>query len=581
MTPVPRFTRWADPAAESLLLGSLNSHEPWALVERFSSLVRHAGSEDERRAADYIAKRLARWQVPVVRHEPHLYVSLPQRADLRVITPAYARSMRCKAPAFAGATGDAAVEGSLAYLPGAPGPEAHGKVVLTPGFPDAARLETLAGAGALAVLFMQPGERIHEGAVSPLCGAPDLDTAARRPRLPAGSISRPEGLALVESLERGPVTIRLKTYLEQGWVRCPVLVSELRGSEEPDQFVLLHAYLDSWHQGAGANATGCAALLEVARVLAEHRDRLRRSVRIAWWSGQKQGAGAGAAWYADRHALDLRENGLAHLTCHSPGCKGATAYTQVPMHPELEDLGKVAVQDATGRPATGARPGCGSDDAFMNLGLPGCFRTTSHLPAEVVAARGYYGVGGCGGHVAWHTEEDTLAVADPGVLLNDTRVYLLAAFRLANAPVHPLDYRPVVADLLRALREYHEAAAGRSDLEPALAEAEALAADLGLFYGRVEVLAAGDPPLSEAARTNAALRGLARALNPVQFVRDGWHRHDACLAAPPLPDLAPAQALAGTPRGSDAERVLLTHLTRGRNRLVGALRQARALVREG
>lgn len=572
---MPPFTHWSDPETEALLLNSVDIREPWALVERFGTLVRHAGSEEERLAAAALARRLERWQVPLVRHDPHLYVSVPRGAELRVITPAYARSLRCRVPAFAGATGDAAVEGDLAWQPAAADAGARGKVVLTPGLPAAGRLAELARAGALAVLFMQPGERIHEGSVSPLTGAPDLDAAPRQPPLPAASISQPDGQVLLAALARGPVAIRLKTYLDEGWVRCPVLLAELPGSEEPETFVLLHAYLDSWHCGVGANATGCAALLEVARVLALHRGRLRRSVRLAWWSGQKQGAGAGAAWYADHAAVDLWEHGIAHLACHSPGCQGATLYTRVPMHAEVEDLGKAAIRAAVGVPATGARPGDPGEDAFLNLGLPACFRTSSHLPEAATP----YAVGGCGGHPAWHTDADTLAIADPAVLRNDIRVYLLAALRLANAPVHPLDYRPTAAEIRDGLRAYQEAAAGRFDLEPLLREAEALAADLAPFYRRVEALAAENPPCRAAARTNAALRGLGRALIPIQYVREGWHRHDPAGAAPYLPDLAPVQGLAAVAPDSEAGQVLCTQLRRGCNRVLGALRQARALVR--
>ncbi len=550
-----RFTQWTDPAVESALLGSLDIREPLALVGRFSSLQRQAGSEDERVAADYLLQRLAHWEVPTVRRDPHLYVSVPRGgADLRVITPAYARSMRCRIPAFAGATGDDPVEGDLLYVPADAGPPARGKVILTPGFPDAVRLQALQAAGALAVLFMQPGERVQEGTVASLSGAPDLNHAASRLQLPAGSVSQPDGLTLLEALARGPVTVRLRTFLSTGWVRCPVVISELRGRDEPEKFVLLHAYLDSWHTGAVPNTTGCAALLEIARVLAMHRDQLRRSVRLVWWSGYTQGAHGGAAWYADQYAVDLLENGIAHLACHAPGYGAASAYDQMPVYPALADLGGAAITAATGYPATCVRPGRGGDDAFMNLGLPGGFRRPPSLPSD-------------------------LNTADPESLLRDTGIYLLAAIRLANAPVHPLDYRPVASEILQKLQGYQQAAGRRFNLGPALAEAQGLADDLVPFYAQVETLAAANPPPSAMARTNAALCGLGRALIPVEYTQGGWHQHDPVRELPLLPDLAPVQRLAGLPGGSDDERVVLTHLTRSRNRVVGALRQARSLVR--
>jgi N-acetylated-alpha-linked acidic dipeptidase len=75
-----------------------------------------------------------------------------------------------------------------------------------------------------------------------------------------------------------------------------VVVAEVRGRIEPEQFELVDGHVDSWHVGIGDNATGDATLLEVARALQAHRDQLARSVRIAWWSGHSHGRYAGSAW---------------------------------------------------------------------------------------------------------------------------------------------------------------------------------------------------------------------------------------------------------------------------------------------
>ena len=64
------------------------------------------------------------------------------------------------------------------------------------------------------------------------------------------------------------------------------LAAEIEGAEFPDEFVLFHGHLDSWHVGIGDNATGDATLLELARVFWNHRDNLKRTLRVAWWSGQ-------------------------------------------------------------------------------------------------------------------------------------------------------------------------------------------------------------------------------------------------------------------------------------------------------
>jgi hypothetical protein len=50
--------------------------------------------------------------------------------------------------------------------------------------------------------------------------------------------------------------VALATRLDTGWRRIPVLLAEIAGTRAPDEFVLLHGHLDSWHVGVGDNATG-------------------------------------------------------------------------------------------------------------------------------------------------------------------------------------------------------------------------------------------------------------------------------------------------------------------------------------
>ena len=66
--------------------------------------------------------------------------------------------------------------------------------------------------------------------------------------------------------------------------------------------MLVHGHYDSWDVGVGDNATGDATLLEIARVLWKNREKLKRSVRIAWWPGHSTGRYAGSTWFADTFA---------------------------------------------------------------------------------------------------------------------------------------------------------------------------------------------------------------------------------------------------------------------------------------
>ena len=65
--------------------------------------------------------------------------------------------------------------------------------------------------------------------------------------------------------------------------------------------------------------------------------------------------------------------------------------------------------------------------------------------------KGYYAVGGCGGNIAWHTEADTLDIADRDRLLRDIRLYAGSDVPRGEPPVHPLDFRATVAQIEEVL----------------------------------------------------------------------------------------------------------------------------------
>ena len=88
--------------------------------------------------------------------------------------------------------------------------------------------------------------------------------AAVPPRIPSVAVSHDDAAAL-EAAE-GEIC-RVCTELEEGWFDRVLPVVEIPGTEEPERFVLLHGHYDSWSVGVGDNATGDAAMLEIARVL--------------------------------------------------------------------------------------------------------------------------------------------------------------------------------------------------------------------------------------------------------------------------------------------------------------------------
>jgi hypothetical protein len=80
------------------------------------------------------------------------------------------------------------------------------------------------------------------------------------------------------------------------------VVGEIRGTEKPDEVVMLGGHFDSWHASTGAtdNAAGSAAMLEAMRILKTSGVPLKRTVRIGLWTGEEQGL-IGSARYVAAH----------------------------------------------------------------------------------------------------------------------------------------------------------------------------------------------------------------------------------------------------------------------------------------
>lgn len=79
-------------------------------------------------------------------------------------------------------------------------------------------------------------------------------------------------------------------------------MAEIRGSELPNEWILIGAHLYSWDFGTGAqdNGTGVVTVLEVARSIAALGKAPRRSIRFVLWGGEEQGSLGSFAYTQNR-----------------------------------------------------------------------------------------------------------------------------------------------------------------------------------------------------------------------------------------------------------------------------------------
>jgi carboxypeptidase Q len=113
---------------------------------------------------------------------------------------------------------------------------------------------------------------------------------------------------LYRLLQAGPVTMKFDlqdTFTEKP-VPASITVAEIKGTEHPDERVIIGGHLDSWDLGQGAldNGTGAMATLEAARTLKALGWKPSRTITFILFTGEEQG-GVGADTFMKNHEAEI------------------------------------------------------------------------------------------------------------------------------------------------------------------------------------------------------------------------------------------------------------------------------------
>ena len=127
-------------------------------------------------------------------------------------------------------------------------------------------------------------------------------------RLPQVLLAREDGERIGRLLASGhPVWADLSIPNQIGGpIKTANVIAEIKGSEKPDEFVILGAHLDSWELGTGALDNGCNAALVVdaLRAIKASGMKPRRSIRFILFSGEEEGL-LGSRAYSTAHRAEL------------------------------------------------------------------------------------------------------------------------------------------------------------------------------------------------------------------------------------------------------------------------------------
>jgi len=154
------------------------------------------------------------------------------------------------------------------------------------------KMEFFAKEGVVAVL--EPGNGRNDHGAILVTGPRDLRDPKAAPQPPQVVVATEHYGRIARVLDKKiPVRIELNIqnrYHDETLDSFNIL-GEIPGTDKADEIVMLGAHFDSWHSGTGAtdNAAGSAAMMEAIRILKASGLKMRRTVRLALWTGEEQG----------------------------------------------------------------------------------------------------------------------------------------------------------------------------------------------------------------------------------------------------------------------------------------------------
>lgn len=374
------------------------------------------------------------------------------------------------------------------------------------------------------------------------------------------------GLPITYRLGGGRVKVHLKIDMDNSIKPNYVVEARLRGTELPDQWVLIGNHHDAWVFGGVDPSSGTASMMELTRALGEMANkgmRPRRTIIACSWDGEEVGLTGSTEW-GEEFAPELKKKLVAYINVDSSvagpnfqaSAVGSLAPLLVEVSHSLNDPSGVSLYDAWKKSAAtdtvrfpgtggGKRSAAVNDDSLVDTRIGSGSDHTVFLnflgrPVIAIDFDGPYGV--------YHSVYDDFYwmnhIGDPGYRYHTalSQVWGVLALRLANADVLPFDFGFYGRDIRTFLEELCPAknkavpgnnsanapcVAGDLDLAPAIKRADEFAAAGDDLKQAVETALAAGPVSAD---KRAALNQAIMEIESNWLIADGipgrpWFKH--------------------------------------------------------
>jgi hypothetical protein len=290
------------------------------------------------------------------------------------------------------------------------GGEAYGEAVVYRGDgPSAAARQ-----GAIACLIRSVGGADYR---IPHTGQTKYATDA--PKIPAGAVTSEDADMIVDLVRQGPVKMKLVlTPQTLPDIESANVIGDVKGSEHPEQVVVISGHLDSWDLGTGAidDGAGVAVSMEAANLIQKLRLKPKRTIRVIAWMNEENGL-AGSKQYAKDHEKDMPNH---FAVMETDGGAGHPLGLNMHTKPEVKAMLKpvAAILQDSGAGMLSLVEHCGADiEPMEKAGVPAF--------SPIQDSRFYFNY--------HHTAADTLDKIVPKELAENSAVVAVAAYALANS----------------------------------------------------------------------------------------------------------------------------------------------------
>jgi carboxypeptidase Q len=255
---------------------------------------------------------------------------------------------------------------------------------------------------------------------TPHTGAMNYDP--EQPKIPVAAVTIEVAEFLQRMNDRGDHP-RLQLKMEAKFLpdaESANVIGEIKGSEKPDEVIVIGGHFDSWDVGQGAHddGGGCIVAWETVRLLKELGLRPRRTIRVVLWTNEENGLRGGTA-YHDAHKAEIAKHILAIESdsgVYRPEGFGLAETAPLQVRSNLLEIAKLL--SGIGADQIAADGGGADISPMMHDGVPG-------VSLDVDGTH-YFDI--------HHTHADTLDKVNPRELALCVATMAVMAYTVADMP---------------------------------------------------------------------------------------------------------------------------------------------------